>query len=46
MDNKSYTPEQRKLIVAVRKIEQMTRHKAVMPPTIPRKDIENMGLVE
>lgn len=41
-----YNEEQIKLIYAIRKIEQMTRHKAMMPPTIPRETVEKMGFVE
>jgi NAD+ synthase len=45
-NKKGYNEEERNIIRAVRGIEQMTRHKILPPPSILRKDIEGMGLVE
>jgi NAD+ synthase len=41
-----YTPEQWNVIEAVRKMERITRHKAELPPIIPRKHLIDKGIVE
>lgn len=41
-----YTPEQWKIIEAVRKMEKATRHKAELPPTVTRKYLVDIGAVE
>lgn len=41
-----YTTEQADLIRAVRKMEKVTRHKALPPPFLPRKELVELGAVE
>ena len=42
----NYTEEQWKIIEAVRKMERVTRHKVELPPSINRKYLIDIGVVE
>jgi NAD+ synthase len=41
-----YDPQQSNLIEAVRRMERATRHKAAMPPYLPREELLRAGVVD
>jgi NAD+ synthetase len=46
MTKNLFTKDQWKIVEAVRKMEIITRHKTMMPPKIPRKELKELELVD